>query len=415
MSATASKTEAAAAGPASTAAPAPAPVAAKPGRGRFIALGVLLVVACGGGLYYNHSRHFEDTDDAQVDGDISAVSPKVAGSLRAIFVKENQHVNAGDPIAEIDPADFEVAVAQAKAQVSTAEAQLRAEEPGVAITETTNDVALATTSSDVGSARADLAGAEATLKQTEAQLVQSQANEKLAITDLERSKALIASGSISSAELDQRTAAADAARAATLALIDARTAAAERVNQARSRLAASSSRVTEVQRNGPRQVVTRRASVEIRQASLDLARAQLRQAELNLSYTKILAPVSGIIGKKSISVGDRVQPGQQLVAITQVDRLWVTANFRETQLKHIRPGQPVSVHVDALDAELTGTVESIGGATGSRYSLLPPENATGNYVKVVQRIPVRIALTPDQPGLDALRPGLSVEPEVKVR
>ena len=136
--------------------------------------------------------------------------------------------------------------------------------------------------------------------------------------------------------------------------------------------------MTEVQRNGPRQVTTRRASVDIRQASLDLARAQLLQAELNLGYTKILAPVAGVVGKKSISVGDRVQPRQQLMAITQADRLWVTANFRETQLKRIEVGQPASLHVDALDAELTGTVESIGGATGSRYSLLPPENATGN-------------------------------------
>ena len=217
----------------------PAAAAKTPGRGKFIALFVLLAFAAGGGAYYNHSRNFEATDDAQVDGDISAVSAKVSGNLRAVLVKENQRVNAGDVIAEIDPADFEVAVAQARAQVSTAEAQLRAEEPGVAMTETTNDVALATTSSDVGSARADLAGAEATLKQTDAQLIQSQASERLAEADLTRSKALIASGSISGAELDQRTAAADAARAATAALTQARLAASERVNQARSRLAAS--------------------------------------------------------------------------------------------------------------------------------------------------------------------------------
>jgi membrane fusion protein (multidrug efflux system) len=406
MSATATKSEA----------PAPAAATAKKaGKGKLVAVAVLLVVAGAGGAYYNHARHYEETDDAQVDGDISAVSPKVAGNLKVVNVIENQQVKAGDVIAEIESAEFEIAVAQAKAQVGNAEAQLRAEEPGVAMTETTNDVALQTSSSDVGGARADLAGAEATLKQTEAQLIQSQANEKLALADLERSRSLIASGSISSAELDQRTAAADAARAATAALTQARLAAAERVNQSRSRLNASSSRVTEVQRNGPRQVTTRKASVEIRQANLDLARAQLRQAELNLGYTKILAPVSGIVGKKSINVGDRVQPGQQLVAITQADRLWVTANFRETQLRTIRTGQSVTMHVDAFDAELNGTIESIGGATGSRYSLLPPENATGNYVKVVQRIPVRIAITPGQSGLDALRPGLSVEPSVKVR
>jgi membrane fusion protein (multidrug efflux system) len=409
--------ERASAAPASASAREKGNAQAKKGisRGKIIGIAVAALVAASGGLYYAHSLSFEDTDDAQVDGDISAVSPKVSGQLKAVYVVENERVDAGELIAEIEPADFEVAVAQARATVAQARAQLRAEEPSIAITETSNGTLLATSNSDVGSSRADLAGSEATLKQSEAQLAEAHANETLANTELERSKKLVASGSISSAELDQRVATAEAARAATAAAEQARQAANERINQARSHLVASASREVEARKNGPRQVATREANVSIRQANVDLAEAELRQAELNLGYTKIVAPVSGVIGKKSLNVGDRVQPGQELLAITQIDRLWVTANFRETQLRHIRPGQRVSIHVDALDAEFHGSVESIGGATGSRYSLLPPENATGNYVKVVQRIPVRISLDPGQPGLEALRPGLSAEPKVRVK
>jgi membrane fusion protein (multidrug efflux system) len=170
-----------------------------------------------------------------------------------------------------------------------------------------------------------------------------------------------------------------------------------------------------VRSNAPREVDARRAAVVSRQAALDLAKAQLSQAELNLGYARIAAPTGGIIGKKAINLGDRVAPGQQIMALSQVDSLWVTANFRETQLEHLRVGQSAQVHVDAIAATLHGTVESLGGATGSRYSVLPPENASGNYVKVVQRIPVRIRLDPGQAGLDRLRPGMSVEPSVRVR
>ena len=166
--------------------------------------------------------------------------------------------------------------------------------------------------------------------------------------------------------------------------------------------------------NAPKQVATRRASVLSRQANLDLARAQLAQAELNLGYAQMRSPIAGVVAKKGVAVGDHVAPGQQLLAIVQTDELWVTANFRETQLERVRPGQRVDVHVDALGAGLSGRVESIGGATGSRLSLLPPENASGNYVKVVQRIPVRIRLDPGQPGLERLRPGMSVEPKVRI-
>ena len=376
-------------------------------------LGAAAVIAAA--AYYAHARTIEDTDDAQVDGEISAVSPNVSAQVIAVHVSENERVKPGDLLIEIDPTEFEVAVAQARAVLAQAQAQLQAEEPNVEITQQTNGTLLAVSTSDVSASQADLAAADAALKQNEAQLVQARANEKLAQVELDRTKALVASGAVGVADLDQRTATADAARANVVALAHAVDAAKDRILQAQTRVAASASKAQEAEKNSPRIIAARKANVEIRKANVELAKAQLRQAELNLGYTKIRAPVGGIVGKKNVSVGDRVQPGQQLLAITQVDRLWVTANFRETQLQRIRTGQPVKIHVDSLDGELHGTVASIAGATGSRYSLLPPENASGNYVKVVQRVPVRILFDDGQPDVATLRPGLSVEPTVKVR
>jgi membrane fusion protein (multidrug efflux system) len=395
--------------------PVAPPAPKKSNRAPKIAAAVFGCVALAGGLYYRHVRAFEDTDDAQVDGDISAVSPRVTGTIKAIYVSENQPVKAGDLLAELDPADYQIGVLQAKAAVAQAEAQLRAEEPGVAMSETTNSTMLATSGSDISNAHADLTALEHAVGQSKALLEQAKASQKLADLDVERAKKLAASGSISSAELDQRTAQAEVTRAATLAAEQGLSAATDRIAQARARLSQAVSRAGEVKDNGPRQVLTRQAAVEVRRSTLELTRAQLAQAELNLVYTKVTAPVSGIVGKKSISLGDRVQPGQQLMALTQAERLWVTANYRETQLKDMRPSQPATIYVDALERELSGVVESIGGATGARYSLLPPENATGNYVKVVQRVPVRIRLNEGQPGLEMLRPGLSAVPRVRVR
>jgi membrane fusion protein (multidrug efflux system) len=182
-----------------------------------------------------------------------------------------------------------------------------------------------------------------------------------------------------------------------------------------ARLAAAETRAGETRTNAPRQLYSREAGLKVREANLGLAKAQLVQAQLNLGYAKVVAPVAGIAGKRSVNVGDRVQPGQQLITITQIGDLWVTANFRETQIELMKPGQKARLHVDALSRDYDGTVESFAGATGSRYSLLPPENATGNYVKVVQRLPVRIRFEPGQPEMDRLRPGMSVEPKVRVR
>jgi membrane fusion protein (multidrug efflux system) len=384
---------------------APPPDAAPPRRRlgsrrvRVAVVAGLLLLA--GVAWWLHARHYEDTDDAQIDGNIGAVSARVPGNVVAVRVVDNQAVKAGEVLVELDTTDLEVALAQARAAVVQAQAQVEAETPGVGITETTNRATLTSADADVENARADVEAAERDLDQAEA-------NDRLAQLQLQRAKQLVAGASMAPAEYDQRAAQADVTHAAVAA-------ARRRLDGRRAKLAQMVARQEEAHRNAPRQLVTREAQVSVRRANLELAQAQLKQAQLNLSYAKVTAPFDGVVGRKSVNVGDRVQPGQQLMALTQAGALWVTANFRETQVEQMRVGQAVEVHVDAISADFRGRVESFAGATGSRYSLLPPENASGNYVKVVQRIPVRIGLEPGQPGLERLRPGMSVEPQVKVR
>jgi len=351
--------------------------------------------------WWLYARRFEDTDDAQADANISAISPRISGTVVAVHVVDNQSVKAGDLLVELDRSDLEVAVAQAKAAVAQAEAAYQAESPSVSITETSNRASLTNADAELANAQADLEAAERDLDQAEA-------NNRYAQLQRDRAEKLLASAAASQAEFDRQSSAADAGEATVKA-------ARKRVDQRRARLATAQARLRETRLNAPRQLVSREAELQVRKASLELARAQLKQAELNLGYAGIVAPVAGIVGKKSVNIGDRVQPGQQLLAVTQTDEMWITANFRETQIEQLRSGQSATVHVDAIGRDYRGTVESFGGATGSRYSLLPPENASGNYVKVVQRIPVRIRLEPGQAEMDRLRPGMSVEPKVRVR
>lgn len=385
------------------------------GPGRRIALFVgLAVVVAAIFIYWWSGRNFEDTDDAQVDGNISNVGTRVAGTVTSVRVVENQPVHVGDLLLEIDASDLAVAVKQARATVALAEAQLQAEDPSVSITETSNTAAVAGASSELAGASAGISGAQKDVAQLEARLVEAEGNLRLAVLERRRGEELIKGQAIPQADLDRRITAAESAAAQVQAIRQSLAAAHERVLQLQAQLVASRSHLTEVRKNAPKQVETRRASVLSRQANLELARAQLAAAELNASYATLRSPVDGVVAKKAVSVGDHVAPGQQLVAIAQTSGLWVTANFRETQVEHMQPGQPATVHIDALDAELTGQIESMGAATGSRMSLLPPENASGNYVKVVQRIPVRIRLDPGQSGLDRLRPGMSAGPKVRI-
>ncbi|BDG03545.1 HlyD family secretion protein [Anaeromyxobacter oryzae] len=367
---------------------------------RRVAIGVAVVVTVAL-LYWLHARRYEDTDDAQIDGYVGAVSSRVPGTVTAVRVEDNQRVEAGAVLVELDPTDLEVAVAQARAAVAQAQAAFAAEQPSVSITETSNLAAVRNAEADVESARTDLEAAQRDAEQADA-------SARLAESQLARAKQLVEGDSLAPAEYDQRSASADVARAAAQA-------SRERLAGRRARLDAALSRQREILQNAPRQLVSRQATVQVRQANLELGEAQLRQAQLNLGYAKVLAPAAGIVGKRTVNVGDRIQPGQQLMALTQTGELWVTANFRETQVRLMKAGLRADFHVDALDRDYRGVIESFAGATGSRYSLLPPENASGNYVKVVQRIPVRVRIDPGQPELERLRPGMSVEVAVEVR
>jgi membrane fusion protein (multidrug efflux system) len=391
--------------------PAKAPSARRP----LIIGAVVLLLAALAVTYWARSRRFQETDDAQVDGNISNVSPRITGTVSAVFVIENQLVKEGDPLAEIDPVDLQIAVDQARAEVAQSQALLEAEDPNVPITQSSNKSAVSTAQSDVLGAQAALAAARSDVAQFTAQLAQSRANDREAQLEKDRSEKLVGQGAVSQSDYDTRVNAATATAAAVQAVQQSLESAKDRVAQQQAQIVSLAGRLTEITANAPRQVATRKASVVVRQAALDLAKAQLAQAEKNLSYARIVAPISGVVAKKSIAVGDHVAPGQLVIAISQTDSLWVTANYRETQLELMHPGLPAAVHVDAFDLDLRGSVESIGGATGSRLSVLPPENASGNYVKVVQRIPVRIKLDPGQDGLDRLRIGMSAEPSVSVR
>jgi membrane fusion protein (multidrug efflux system) len=389
--------------------------AAPASRKRFVFIGVGLLIAAAAAAYWQHSRGFEETDDAQIDGTISNISPRITGTVTAVYVKENQLVKEGDVLAEIDPADLRIALMEAQAQVAQAQAQLEVEDPNVPITQAANVSALASAQSDVAGAMAALSGARKDVQQLTAQLAQAQANDRQAQLEKDRSEKLVAQGAIAQSDYDLHHNAAEASSANVDALRQSLAAARDRVEQQQAQIVALQSRFTEVRSNAPRQIATRKASVVVRQAALAVAQAQEAQAEKNLVYAKIVSPVTGIVAKKSIALGDYIAPGQAVFAITQTESLWVTADYRETQLEHVHPGQPAKVHVDALGVDLNGTVESIGGATGSRLSVLPPENASGNYVKVVQRIPVRIRFDDGQAGTDLLRIGMSVEPQVSVR
>jgi membrane fusion protein (multidrug efflux system) len=382
---------------------------------RALVIGAAVVVALGAFIYWYRGTFYEDTDDAQIDGNISSISSRVAGTVIAVHVQDNQLVAPGQTLVELDPTDLQVARDQARAALAQAEAQLLAERTGVSVTELSNQTLVATSSSEVAAGQAGVAEAKQAVAQASAQLKQAEASDQVAQLEKQRSDALFQVNAISRAEHDRDVGAADASAARVQALREAMLAARRRVDEQAARANAASSRLSEAKTSAPDVLESKRALVALRQAAVDAARAALQQAELNLGYAVVKAPVRGIAGKRGVNVGDRVSPGQALLGITQIDQLWVTANFRETQVRHMQRGQTVSVHVDALGSDFEGKVESLAGATGSRYSLLPPENASGNYVKVVQRLPVRIALSPRQAGFERLRPGMSVEPEVRVK
>lgn len=375
---------------------------------------VLLILGVGGLLYWLHARAFESTDDAQVDGHLNPISARIDGTVTGVYVEDNQMVKAGEPLVDLDPRDYQVTVDEAAAQVAQARSRVTAEQPNVPITQVENVTNISAGESDVANARAALQAAERDRDSAAAKVTEAEANNARAQADLARYTVLIKKEEVSQQEYDQIVATAKAQAASVAANKASLQAAAQTVDQRRAQLEEAQSRLAQYQKNAPEQVAIRRATVESNEASAQNAQAQLEQAQLKLSYTKITAPVAGIVMKRSAEVGEHIAAGQQLLVIAQIDNLWVTANFKETQLQRLRPGQPATIHVDALKQDFRGSVDSIGGSTGSVASVLPPENATGNYVKVVQRIPVRIRFEANQGGLNRLRPGMSVEPEVRV-
>jgi len=391
-------------------------VAPQPSRRKGIVIVVIVILALvAAGLWWR-STFTEDTDDAQINGHLIQVSSRISGQVAKVDVDENQVVKAGDTIAELDPSDFKVAVENAEAALASAQANAAAANVAVPL-------ATANTGSNLRSAGADVSGTQAGVEQAQKQLeaaharvTQAQANLTKAQADLERYKPLVAKDVISKQQFDSAVAAADGAQAA---LADARAneqAAAEGVNVAHQHEAQAQAGLKYAQ-TGPQQVAAQSARARQALAQVQQAQAQLDQAKLNLSYTRIVAPTAGIVTRKSVEINQNVAVGQNLLTLVSLDGLWVTANFKETQLKSMFSGQAVEIAVDSTGKSYHGKVTQIGGATGSVLSLFPPENATGNYVKVVQRVPVRIDFT-DLKGEDpsqSLRPGLSVEPKVRVK
>ena len=345
---------------------------------------VAIVVVVLVGWFWWESRHWESTDDAEIDGHIYPISARVGGQVIKVNYDDGQIVHKGDVLVQIDTTDYQVALARAQADYQDTQAQAEAAQFGVPV-------------SSVGS-----------LSQI-----------RSASADIERYRQLLGKREISQQQFDQATAAAAAANATVSARQAALLAAQAQVKQAQSRIEQASAEVRNA-RATPNMVAATQAKAKSADALAQRSKTALDQAQLNLAYTTIVAPVDGVVGKRSVQVGANVSSGQDLMAIVPLSDIWVTANFKETQLAHMRPGQPAKIKVDTYGGrKWDGHVTSIGGATGAKYSLLPPENATGNYVKVVQRIPVRIDFDgndkPDfnQDGL--LRPGMSVGPDVKVR
>jgi membrane fusion protein, multidrug efflux system len=372
-----------------------------------------LVLIVGAVVLWRYFGSYESTDDAQVDVHLYPISARVSGYVTKVNVEDNQYVHKGDVLVEIDPRDYEVAAAQARASLASAEATAQSLNIAVPITSVNTSNQLQVSTSDVENANAGILVAQAQLAAARAQLEQAQANDVKAQDDLRRYKALVEKREVADQVYDQAVAAAKASTASVAAARANVNATQQSVQQAGNRLTQSKANQKSAE-TGPQQVSSSQARARAAIADVEQKRAALEQAQLNLVYTKIVAPVSGEVNK-TVVVGLNVQSGQQLLTVVPLEEVWITANFKETQLKHMQAGQKAKIHVDSTGRTFEGHVDSIAGATGPLFSLLPPENATGNYVKIVQRIPVKIALEPGENGDRQLRPGMNVVPDVYVR
>ena len=371
---------------------------------------VALVVVVGGVFFWRYLNSYESTDDAQVDVHLYPVSARISGYVVNVNVADNQYVQKGTVLVEIDPKDYEVAVAQAKANLASAEATAQSLNINVPITSVTTASQLKFTESDVTNSNVGILVAEKQAAAAHAQLEAAEATDVKLQDDVGRYKLLLDKQEVAEQIYDQAVASAKASKATIAAASANESAAQQVVQQARSRLEQSQASYQSAE-TAPQQVSSIKNRARAAVADVEQKRAALEQAQLNLQYTKIVAPVSGQVNK-TVVVGWNVQAGQQLLTVVPLDEVWITANFKETQLKRMKAGQKVEIHVDSSGRTFRGHVDSIAGAAGPLFSLLPPENATGNYVKIVQRIPVKITLDPGENQDHQLRPGMNVVPDV---
>ena len=374
-----------------------------------LVIGLVLVV--GGIFVWRYYSTHESTDDAQIDGDIYPISSRVNGHVVAVEVENNEFVKKGTVLVSIDPTDYQVALDRAQADYATAVARARAFRVGVPITSVNSSSGISSSQARVQQARAAISGAEKQSLEAQARVKQMQANYTRAKSDLARYAQLIKKDEVSQQQYDHAMQTAEADSAAVAAAQSAAAAAEQNVAQAQAQLAQAQADLR-ASNTGPQRVRVSRAQADAAEAAVKTAQARVQQARLNLDYTVVRAPADGVVGKKAVEVGQNIGIGQALMAIVTVEGLYVTANYKETELKDMRPGDPATIHVDAYDHNYKGHVLNIAGATGEKFSLLPPENATGNYVKVVQRIPIKIVFDPGQDSKHNLRVGMSVEPTV---
>jgi membrane fusion protein (multidrug efflux system) len=379
-------------------------------RRTFMILIAVVVLLVGSFFLWRYFNSYESTDDAQADVHLYPVSGRISGYVVRVNVEDNQWVEKGTVLVEIDPKDYEVAVAQAQANLSNAEATAQSLNVTVPITAVNTTSQLKFTASDIENAQAGIIAAQRQLTAAHAQLEEAQANDVRAQDDLHRYKLLVDKREVAAQIYDQALASAKSSTAAVAAARANESAAEQFVQQAQSKLAQAYANHQSAE-TGPQQVSSTKSRVRAAIADVEQKRALLEQAQLNLQYTKILAPVSGEVNK-TVVVGLNIQPGQQLLTVVPLNEVWVTANFKETQLRRMRVGQRADIHIDSSGKTLKGHVDSIAGATGPLFSLLPPENATGNYVKIVQRIPVKIVLDQGENKDHQLRPGMNVVPDV---
>ena len=383
-------------------------------RARYIAAAAVVLLGAASVPAYRHYAKWESTDDAQIDGYVNPINSRVSGYITNVYVEDNQFVKAGTLLAQIDPKDYIVALNIAQATLANDRATAQASQVNVPVVSVNTSSQLVSAEADVANAQGGISSSEQQLAAAEAAVLQAEANSAKSQDDVQRYKPLADKQEIPEQLYTQAVQTASGAAAAVQAARANVQAARGAVDQARARLAQASASV-ETARTGPQLIRIEQSRAVAAAAIEQKSGAAVEQAQLNLSYTRIVAPVDGIVAKRSAQPGQYVIPGQQLMAVVPLEDIWVTANFKETQLQNMHPGDPAEIYLDAYGHTYSGRVESIAGGTGAIFSLLPAENATGNYVKVVQRVPVRLRFDEGQDPGHRLKPGLSVEPKVKVK